>query len=66
MYESSDEEEALTLLAIEAVKNVRKKRIWIHDINQEKLKHGEFHTFMPDLRKDEKRFYIYLRMSIES
>ena len=37
----------------------RKKRKWVHEIN---VDFGEFHTLMPELRRDEKRFYIYFRM----
>lgn len=43
----------------------RKKRKWVHDINLERRTYGEFHTLMPELRKDEKRFYIYFRMTSE-
>ena len=43
----------------------RKKRKWVHEINVERKDFGEFHTLMPELRQDEKRFYIYFRMSSE-
>lgn len=40
-----------------------KKRKWVHEINLERMEFGEFHTLMPQLRQDEKRFYLYFRMS---
>jgi len=43
----------------------RKKRKWVHKINIERKDFGEFHTLMPELRQDEKRFYIYFRMPSE-
>jgi len=43
----------------------RKKRKWVHEINIERKDFGEFHTLMPELRQDEKRFYVYFRMPIE-
>ena len=43
----------------------RKKRKWVHEINVERKEFGEFHTLMPELRQDEKRFYIYFRMPSE-
>jgi len=43
----------------------RKKRKWVHEINAERKDFGEFHTLMPELRQDEKRFYIYFRMPSE-
>ena len=91
MYSSSDEEEALLLLALEDeeisrfvflsdrcrsyiiffprdMQNLffrRKKRKWVHEINLERKDFGESHTLMPELRQDEKRFYIYFRMPSE-
>ena len=43
----------------------RKKRKWVHEINVERKDFGEFHTLMPELRRDEKCFYIYFRMPRE-
>ena len=43
----------------------RKKRKWVHEINVERKEFGEFHTLIPELRQDEKRFYIYFRMPSE-
>ena len=43
----------------------RKKRKWVHEINVEGKDFGKLHTLMPELRQDEKRFYIYFRMPSE-
>jgi len=43
----------------------RKKRKWVHEINVERKDFGEFHTLMPELRQDERRFYINFRMPSE-
>ena len=43
----------------------RKKRKWVHEINLERKDFGEFHTLMPELKQDEKRFYIYFRIPSE-
>ncbi|XP_063925016.1 uncharacterized protein LOC135138913 isoform X2 [Zophobas morio] len=61
---SSDEEDLLLLAVAEDEEhNKRKKRKWIHDINLDREIFGEFHTLMPQLRADPKRFYIYFRMT---
>ena len=43
----------------------RKKRKWVHEINAERKDFEEFHTLMPALRQDEKRFCTYFRMHSE-
>ena len=43
----------------------RQKGKWVHQINVEHKEFGEFQTLMPELRQDEKRFYIYFRMPSE-
>ncbi|KAI4466169.1 hypothetical protein MML48_3g00010618 [Holotrichia oblita] len=43
----------------------KKKREWVHKINLDPNKFGKYHTFMPQLQEDEKRFYIYFRMPSE-
>ena len=43
----------------------RKKKKWVHDIKVERKGFGEYHTLMPEIRQDEKRFYIYFRMPAE-
>ncbi|KAI4466168.1 hypothetical protein MML48_3g00004821 [Holotrichia oblita] len=43
----------------------KKKREWVHKINLDRNKFGEYHTFMLQLQEDEKRFYIYFRMPSE-
>lgn len=42
------------------------KRLWVHEINLGRRQYGEFHTLMPQLRQDEKRFFIYFRMTSET
>ena len=37
----------------------RKKRKWVHEINAERKDFEEFHTLMPELRQDEKRFCLF-------
>lgn len=59
----------MLLLAVSEDDDVGKKRTrkWVLDIykqNMERLMYGEFDTLMPHPRKDEKRFYIYFRMTI--
>lgn len=39
------------------------KRLWVHQINMERKIYGEYHTLMPELEKDSKRFYMYFRMN---
>src|SRR5436190_22554857 len=60
---SSDEEGVLLLTAVED--DEKKSRLWVHDINKDRIQYGEYHTLMPALRKDENRFYIYFRMNFE-
>ena len=36
-----------------------------YSINLDRKKYGEFHTLFCELRKDEKRFYIYFRMTMD-
>ncbi|CAL1671957.1 unnamed protein product [Lasius platythorax] len=65
---SSDEDELLLLALMEDEErngNRRKTRKWIHEINMERKTKGEFYTLVPQLLKDEKRFYIYFRMTID-
>jgi ribosomal protein L16 Arg81 hydroxylase len=43
----------------------RKNRIhWVHPINEKREEVGLFYTLFQDLRKDEKKFFNYFRMSI--
>jgi hypothetical protein len=37
----------------------KKKRKWVHDINLQRHVSGEYQTLMEQLRRDERRFYIY-------
>ena len=39
------------------------EREWVHPINEERERHGEYHHLMPQLREDDSRFFAYLRMT---
>jgi hypothetical protein len=39
--------------------------MWIHEINATREEQGEFYTLVPQLVTDEKRFYIYFRMTVQ-
>jgi hypothetical protein len=41
----------------------RKRRWWIHPINQQRMHFGEFHHLVKELRFDEERFFTYFRMT---
>ncbi|GFQ92241.1 uncharacterized protein TNCT_444241 [Trichonephila clavata] len=43
----------------------KKNRLWIHKINRKRPEFGIFHHLHPNLRKDEKKFYSFFRMSEE-
>lgn len=36
----------------------KKRRKWIHAINAEWQKYGEYHTLVPELREDEEWFWM--------
>ncbi|KAK0138530.1 Protein ALP1-like [Merluccius polli] len=43
----------------------RRRRIWVHEILQGRLQHGEFHRLVQELRLDEGRFQRYFRLDME-
>lgn len=43
----------------------QKRKCWVHNINKEREVFGEYATLMPQLRADQKRFFIYFRMTVE-
>ncbi|KAK0152031.1 hypothetical protein N1851_006602 [Merluccius polli] len=43
----------------------RRRRIWVHEILQGRLQHGEFHRLVQELRLDEGRFQRYFRLDRE-
>nr|CAH7731478.1 unnamed protein product [Callosobruchus chinensis] len=55
-------DEQLLLALFEDETRRRRKRKWIHNINRKRIEFGEYHTLMPELRKDVNRFFIYFRM----
>lgn len=42
---------------------IKRKRHWVHAINEERRALGEFHHLYGRLREDEERFWSYFRMS---
>ncbi|CAG0891085.1 unnamed protein product [Cyprideis torosa] len=58
---SSDEEEAMALLAV-----MGSPQFWVHPINRDRKQKGEFATTYQVLRKDATRFMGYFRMSVAS
>jgi hypothetical protein len=43
----------------------KKRRYWIHPINEERDNLGEYHRLVQELRLDSQRFNTYCRMSPE-
>lgn len=60
MSSDSDVEVALLLFALA---KKRRKRIWVHEINQKRHEHGEYHRLCQELKSHEDRFYTYFKMS---
>lgn len=42
------------------------RRFWVHPINQESVRTITFEKLFENLRNDEKKFFNYFRMSVES
>ena len=61
MTDSSSEEETICVAMM--LQEDQPKRIWVHDINKKRNEFGEFHTIFHDLTEDDKKFFIYFRMS---
>lgn len=63
---SSDEEIIfLSALAEEEEREIRKRKTWIHPINEKREVYGEFHHLFPDLLEHKTKFFKYFRMSKE-
>ncbi|KAJ8915346.1 hypothetical protein NQ315_008233 [Exocentrus adspersus] len=64
-----DIEEAAVLLALlvdeEEEVQRKKPRIWIHTINIDRKRKGEFHTMFEELKNGRDQFLIYFRMTLE-
>lgn len=60
--DSSDDE---SLLLFSLNNNNKQKRKWIHEVNMERKKFGEFHYLLKQLLKDELKFKEYFRMSMK-
>lgn len=44
----------------------KKKRIWVHPSLINRRNEGEFYTLLPQLMEDEKKFFEYFHMSIDT
>jgi hypothetical protein len=62
MMDSSSSEEETVVVAM-MLEEGQRKRKWVHDINKKRNEFGEFHTLFHDLIEDDKKFFIYFRMS---
>jgi len=64
---SSDWEEEIETVAALIVlqEDVKSSRTWVHAVNKNREKLGEFHHLVPELRQCSKRFHMYFRMSKE-
>lgn len=64
------EEDLLQILGIYFVqkqlikkRRTRRRRYWVHEINQDRAMYGEYHTLYKKLVKDSERYHIYFRMN---
>lgn len=60
------EEDLLQILGIYYLHKratTRRRRYWVHLINQERAMYGEYHTLYKNLLRDSERFHIYFRMN---
>lgn len=65
---SSSEEDVIVLAALcheHEEKKAHKRKYWVHDIFRARLQEGEFHTLFNRLQEDERKFYMYYRMTPE-
>lgn len=65
---SSSEGDFLTLCTIaeeEEMRENKKRKSWIHNINIKRNTYGEFHHLHSDLLEDERKFFKYYRMTHE-
>jgi len=64
---SSEWEEKLETAAVFAVLDEQNKKFtrscWVHEINKKRLKLGEFHCLVRELRNDLRQFHMYFRMT---
>jgi len=63
--ELRNEDAALLLIASEKVHlKLQRERSGVHEINQSREQHGEYHHIFPQLNADGERFYIYIYIYI--
>ena len=41
----------------------KRRRFWVHEINEARAEYGEYHHLMPKLREDKQKFTEHFRMS---
>ncbi|CAG9823797.1 unnamed protein product [Phaedon cochleariae] len=63
MYVSSSSDDEDIVVAALLAEGEKKRRMWVHPINQKRANLGEFHHLFSDLREDEHKFFQYFRMS---
>lgn len=51
---------------IEAKVEMFKERLWVHELNTNKEKEGEYHTLFSKLKKHPDKFFEYCRMDEET
>jgi phenylpropionate dioxygenase-like ring-hydroxylating dioxygenase large terminal subunit len=62
MVNNFSRQQALALLLL---RRRRRKRssFWVHPIFQKRKQFGQYWTLMPELKKDERKFFNYFRMT---
>ncbi|XP_068082039.1 uncharacterized protein [Anabrus simplex] len=64
MSSSSSEDGEIIAIALACEEEERKeRRFWIHEINLKREQCGEYNLLLPDLLRDEDKFFKYFRMS---
>ncbi|KAJ8879617.1 hypothetical protein PR048_020225 [Dryococelus australis] len=59
-------EDVLLLIAVVEDEDREKTRsVWVYEINATRDDDGDFYSLVPELLKDDKRFYVYFRMSVD-
>lgn len=64
MYSSDEEYEEEIAAALVCSEKHMNRKVWIHEINLNRQRDGEYHTLIKILEKEENsdRFYMYFRM----
>lgn len=56
---------ALLLLLRKRKADKSKRSFWVHPIQADRKRFGEYYHLMPELRKDDQKFFEYLRMDMQ-